>query len=371
MHRIVRQTRTILRNPENALSLTARRSGWKISRYCAPLMGYRALPPETVNIYPTDRCNLNCSMCFEKLRDPRPELTPDDWQHVIDDFARFKPRIHLSGGEPLLYKGIGEIIHHCKRHGLYCAITTNGTLLAHHADTIIKHRVNELTVSIDGPRDVHDAIRGVAGAFDNTMRGLQIIAQRRTRPESAVLRINSMLNPKDPAAMQEVIRIAIQHKAEAIKFIHPMFAGEQDIAAHRHFLMHNLGRGLNYWQGAQAVIQEQPDIKTIQQVCNDLQRETALHTEIFPSFNEIQLKHYYTMDNRFPTTLHGACHAMWSTITLLPSGEIESCPDYIVGNCTTNRIKEVWNNTLMQALRRRIYHKRFFTVCRACCFYYM
>jgi MoaA/NifB/PqqE/SkfB family radical SAM enzyme len=180
-----------------------------------------------------------------------------------------------------------------------------------------------------------------------------------------------MLNPANPAAMQEVIRIAVQYKANTIKFIHPMFASEQDITAHRHFLSHNLGRGINYWQGAQSVVQEQPDIKKIQQVCSDLQREKALHIETFPSFNETQLRYYYTMDDRFPVSYRGNCHAMWSTATLLPLGEVESCPDYIAGNCTMNPIMEIWNNSLMQALRRRIHHKRFFAVCRACCFYYM
>lgn len=361
----------MLRNPGNALSLAARRSGWRISKSLAPVLQYRALPPETVNIYPTDRCNLNCSMCFEKLRDPRPELTPDDWQRVIDECAQFKPRIHFSGGEPLLYKGIGDLIRHCKQHGLYCAITTNGTFLARHADEIIKHRVNALTVSIDGPRDVHDTIRGVTGAYDDIMHGLKSMNQRRTRTGSPALRINSMLNPGDPAAMQEVIRIAVRYEAQSIKFIHPMFASKQDVAEHRRYLSTNLNLGLNYWQGAQAVAQKHPDITQIQKVCKDLRRESVVRVELFPSFTSEQIRRYYAMDPRFYTAVRGRCSALWSTATILPSGEVESCPDYIVGNCTATRFKRLWNNESMQGLRMRIRQKRFFTVCRACCFFYM
>lgn len=334
-------------------------------------MQYRSFLPEAVNIYPTDRCNLRCSMCFEKLRDPRPERTPEEWQDMIDILARFKPRIHLSGGEPLLYKGIDALIARLKLHRLYVAITTNGFFLEQHAGVIIKQGINAITVSIDGPRNVHDHIRGVAGSFDRIMAGLNSLQQYRVRTGFPALRINSMINASDPAAMQEVIRIAVHYGADTIQFLHPMFASEPDLAAHRHYLLTNLGMGLNYWQGAQAVAQKQPDIRQILKVCKDLQRENAVRVKIFPSFTPEQMHYYYTMDHRFSTVVQGHCHAMWSTATILPSGDVESCPDYIVGNCATTRFKHLWNNEAMRNLRMRIRQLQFFTVCRACCFFYL
>jgi MoaA/NifB/PqqE/SkfB family radical SAM enzyme len=351
--------------------LISHRIGFKISRYFAPIMQYRAFLPEAVNIYPTDRCNLSCSMCFEKFRTPRPERRLEEWHEVIDFLARFKPRIHLSGGEPLLYKGIDELIARLKLHRLYVAITTNGFFLEQHASVIVKQGVNAITVSIDGPRDVHDHIRGVAGSFDRIMHGLNSLQQHRVRTGFPALRINSMINASDPAAMQEVIRIAVHYGAETIQFLHPMFASEQDLAAHRHYLMTNLGRGLNYWQGAQAVAQKHPDIEQLEKVCKDLRRESAVRVELFPSFTSEQMRYYYTMDPRFSVAMYGQCHAMWSTATILPSGDVESCPDYIIGNCITNRFKDLWNNEAIQRLRMRIRQQQFFTVCRACCFFYL
>ena len=371
MHRLSRQISTAFHNPKNAAGLAFHRIATRVAQQFAPLLRYRAFMPEAVNIYPTDRCNLNCAMCFEKLRDPRSELDPGDWLGIIDQLARFKPRIHLSGGEPLLYKGIDRIITRIKSHAMYLAITTNGTLLERYAATMIEQGVNAITVSIDGPPAVHDTIRGVAGSFEAIIRGLEIIRQHRRHSRHPSLRINSMLNAPDPSVMQEVIRIALTYNAEHIQFIHPMFATKQDLSAHRHFLKTELDRDLNYWQGAQEVSHAYPDIEQLHAVCADLKREKTITLEIFPDFTLPQMRHYYNTDGRFYDEIKGRCHAMWSTATLLPSGDIESCPDYIVGNCYSGSIKHAWNSTYMRALRKRIYNKRFFTVCRACCFFYL
>jgi MoaA/NifB/PqqE/SkfB family radical SAM enzyme len=231
--------------------------------------------------------------------------------------------------------------------------------------------VNALTVSIDGPPAIHDSIRGVAGTFNRIIRGLEHINRQRTHTGRPSIRINSMLNASDPSAMQEVIRIAVTYNAELIQFIHPMFATTQDLSAHRHFLQNTLNRDLNYWQGAQEVAYEPPDIEQLHASCSNLQREKTIALEIFPDFTLPQMHFYYNTDTRFYDEIRGRCHAMWSTATLLPSGDIESCPDYIVGNCRNGSIKQAWNNAPMRALRRRIHNKQFFTVCRACCFFYL
>lgn len=371
MHRISRQINTALHNPQHVLWLALHRIASATGKYFSPLLHYRTFLPEAVNIYPTDRCNLNCTMCFEKLRNPRPELTIDQWSHIIDHIARFRPRIHLSGGEPLLFKEIDALITHIKSHGLFLALTTNGTLLEQYAQVIINQHVNAVTVSIDGPRDVHDRIRGVPGTFDMIIKGLKSLKRCVVRSGFPRLRINSMLNTSEPSAMQEVIRTAIDYNAESIQFIHPMFTSAQDLTAHHHYLKNTLHRDLNYWQGAEGITQDGIDINHTYSVCQDLQREKTIRTEIFPNFSLIQMKHYYTMDRNFYESFTGQCHAMWSTATILPSGEVESCPDYITGNCHAAPLDQVWNNDAMRMLRKRIYVRNFFTVCRACCFFYL
>jgi hypothetical protein len=61
---------------------------------------------------------------------------------------------------------------------------------------------------------------------------------------------------------------------------------------------------------------------------------------------------------------------MWHTLTLLPDGKMESCPDYVIGSCRRSRLTRIWNGAAMRGLRRRMRKKDFFPVCRACCFFY-
>ena len=229
--------------------------------YCfSNLKRHQASPPEAVNIYPTDRCNLKCSMCFERLRKPRPEMQLSDWQKIIDQIKKFRPRIHLSGGEPFLYPHIMELIELIKKENLFLAITTNGTFLNKHAHDIVKSGVNRIHISVDGPEKIHDRIRGVPGTFKNLMTGLKQIKELRGAHQLPIIRINSMLNLSDPEAMQEVINIACRIDADHVQFQHPLFVDKQSLSSHRFYLKKHLDRDLNYWQNANINIEGPKDI---------------------------------------------------------------------------------------------------------------
>ncbi len=109
----------------------------------------------------TSRCNLKCSHCpfWEK------ELQKDmSWSKAVglidklyDEGVRL---IIFEGGEPLLYKDedchkdISDIIEYAKEKYFVTAITSNGTLDLSSIDPDI------LFISIDGPKEIHEDIRG-------------------------------------------------------------------------------------------------------------------------------------------------------------------------------------------------------------------
>lgn len=370
MGNIKRQLSTAVRNPAHVGSLVKRRLFAHASHLLTRINGGKAAMPETINIYPTDRCNLNCSMCFEKLRKPRPELPIKTWQTLLNDVKRFRPRMHLSGGEPFLYQDIDALIKSIKKHNLFLAITTNGTLLQHHADVIVREKVNHLTVSIDGPARSHDTIRGVPGTYDRIITGLREIKKMRKKHQPPILRINSMVNTEEPRIMYEMLEIARSVKADYIQFLHPLFLSTEELTAHG-AVLRALGMHLNYWQGADVNKPAPRDMDTLHDVIHDIQGVAGIQVRIFPHFTRQQLLSYYTMSKGFHRGWRFRCRAMWNTATLLPNGSIESCPDYIIGNCADEHFARSWNSTLMRQLRRRIHAREFFDVCRACCFFYM
>lgn len=369
MNKIGRRLKTLIYNIPSAPALIWRRLSSRLSYTLCTMLGAQSAPPESINIYPTDRCNLNCSMCFEKLRPQHTEMPIRDWRTIIHQMAKFKPRIHLSGGEPFVYKHILDLIALIKQRELFLTITTNGTFLEQHAADIVRMNVNRIHVSIDGPKDIHDTIRGVPGTYDRVIAGLNKLCALKKRA-LPVIRINSMINLANPDANRAVLDIAHQIHAESVQLLHPLFTSSEALRAHAQLLKDALGRDINYWRSADVPCTAPYDYEQIASTLEQLQKTSSIPVEVFPRLRPEQLKAYYTRDKTFKMMYHGACQAMWYTATVLANGDVESCPDYVVGNCHTTNFRELWNNDVMRALRRRIRDRNFFTVCRACCFFY-
>lgn len=127
-----------------------------------------------LQVHPTRRCNLRCLHCYSSSG-------PDEGEGldlallcgaVADAACEGYTVLSVSGGEPLLYRPLGELLEHARAHGLATTVTTNGTLLgAHHLETL-RGRVDLLAISLDGVPASHDRMRGAAGAFERTRRHL-------------------------------------------------------------------------------------------------------------------------------------------------------------------------------------------------------
>jgi MoaA/NifB/PqqE/SkfB family radical SAM enzyme len=370
MVNLTRGVRTALANPTAVPRLVWRRCAAQFSYTFSPLMNARSFAPESVNMYPTDRCNLKCTMCFQRLRPNHDELPIDTWYAIIDRLARFKPRIHLSGGEPFVYKDIDKLITRIKEHGLFLTVTTNGTFLKEHAGWLVRQRVNRIHLSLDGPRDIHDGIRGVPGTYDLLIAGLREL-KAHTKGTLPIVRINSMIDPHNVSAMHEIMRVAEEFNAECVQFLHPLGVDAQALEQHRSVLKKNLGRDLNYWQHADRGCDTTGFSDAWYDELAEFKKTASSRATLFPAFTREQLRAYYTMDKTFYTRMPGRCTAPWQTATILPSGDVESCPDYVIGNCQKDDFLTLWNTQVMRRLRRRIRNHDFFTVCRACCYFYM
>jgi MoaA/NifB/PqqE/SkfB family radical SAM enzyme len=81
--------------------------------------------------------------------------------------------ISVSGGEPFLYSGLLEVLLQAKQLGLRTAVTTNGYFLQPQRLEILREGIDILAVSLDGPPDLHNRLRGSPQAFDRLCSGLE------------------------------------------------------------------------------------------------------------------------------------------------------------------------------------------------------
>jgi 12,18-didecarboxysiroheme deacetylase len=125
----------------------------------------------------TKACNLRCIHCYYTANvQPDPgELTTGEAQAMIDDLATFGvPVLLFSGGEPFLRDDLYELGAYAVARGLRTVISTNGTLIDRQAAARVKEAgFSYVGISLDGIGATNDRFRGMAGAFDAALHGIQ------------------------------------------------------------------------------------------------------------------------------------------------------------------------------------------------------
>jgi Fe-coproporphyrin III synthase len=83
--------------------------------------------------------------------------------------------VSVSGGEPLMYRGLERVLAHATSLGLFTTITTNGYFNERGRLSRLRELVNLVAVSLDGPPEIHNEVRGSNLAFDKLERGLETL----------------------------------------------------------------------------------------------------------------------------------------------------------------------------------------------------
>ncbi|MBP2328421.1 MoaA/NifB/PqqE/SkfB family radical SAM enzyme [Kibdelosporangium banguiense] len=126
----------------------------------------------------TYACPLRCTHCYsESGRRAARQLSHDDMLRVTDALLSLGPStIVLAGGEPLIVKGLGEIIDRITAAGAEVLLYTSGWSLPLPSIGEVVAKCAAVSVSLDGATaEVHDAIRGRDGSFDRAVRSLMIL----------------------------------------------------------------------------------------------------------------------------------------------------------------------------------------------------
>ena len=85
----------------------------------------------------TNRCNLNCAFCPGTKR-PARTMTPEEFARVLDRLHPYVSYVYLHVmGEPLLHPRLDELLALAAERETKVCLTTNGTLLAGRADTLL------------------------------------------------------------------------------------------------------------------------------------------------------------------------------------------------------------------------------------------
>ncbi|HZU24399.1 MAG TPA: radical SAM protein [Bryobacteraceae bacterium] len=130
------------------------------------------------------RCNCRCGMCDIWRNTDSVCFSREDLARQLDDIrALGVESVVFTGGEPLLNPDLFPMAAMLREHGIRVTLLSTGLLVARYAREIASG-LDDLIVSLDGPRGVHDRIRGVIGAFDQLAAGVRAV--RKASPEFPV-----------------------------------------------------------------------------------------------------------------------------------------------------------------------------------------
>jgi len=133
----------------------------------------------------TDRCNFRCRYCMPaEVFGPGYAFLPKDELLTFEEMVRLVhvlvplgvEKIRLTGGEPLLRRGLEDLVAMLASiQGVKdIAITTNGVLLAHHAEALALAGLNRVTVSMDAiDPTIFATMNGTGAKVDRVLAGIE------------------------------------------------------------------------------------------------------------------------------------------------------------------------------------------------------
>ncbi|MBF0212466.1 MAG: radical SAM protein [Magnetococcales bacterium] len=185
----------------------------------------RSRAPIFLSLYITNRCNLKCKYCF--VVDPsyskeflRSQLSFDEIREIIDTlYDQGMRMVFMLGGEPLVHRDFDRIVRYIVEKGVYLQVVSNGLLIHKRLETL--RLIHGLCVSIDGPDDVTDFVRG-QGVYVAAMEGIRLAVKN-----GIPTRIHAVLTRQNIGQIR-VLAETCQQLGIEMTISPPNFLGETD-----------------------------------------------------------------------------------------------------------------------------------------------
>ena len=197
--------------------------------------------PFSIEIHPTNLCNLNCIMCGTQIEHKRlmkedPDFNPlkyvpfelktEKMIQIVIQGKRLgvKKWLITGGGEPFVRKeDTLAVMRSIKEFDMYGNINTNGVLLnKEDIQRIIDMKWDMVMFSVDSHiPEIHDFMRGKKGTFSKVKKVLDLFKQLKNQTQSNKPKVvfNTVLCNKNFNRLDEFIRFAHTVDCKDITFI--------------------------------------------------------------------------------------------------------------------------------------------------------
>ncbi len=378
------------------------------------VMGHLADPradnlpmPTFVQLRVTNLCNLRCKMCgqwgdtgifrsqsgadatdgalerarIQELIGAKRQLALSDYVRLLDELAPSRPIISLFGGEPFLYPDILPLIREVKARGLTCTVITNGGRLEALARDLVEIGIDSIAVSIDGPPEVHNRIRGRADSFEKAAAGVRAVSrwqkelQRALPMQIAILPVTELNMDAIAPAIAALRELPLDTINVGLRWFVPESVG----AEYERVMREDFGIAATSWKGfdfdwSTVGATRGQQMAELVKLLKGLKRRRFLDsargrpwTSFVPDVPAEKVPEYFSDFGQ--TFGHNLCPVAWYFAQVEPDGEVTFCgdfPDYFIGNVRQQSFREIWTGEKAQRFRAKL-AKEPLPICARCC----
>lgn len=308
----------------------------------------KAFAPVFIKIKLLWDCNLKCKMC-NHWRWRGPMLPQKDLKNLIPELAKMGcQRIHLSGGEPLMYPELPYFINKMRKNKIKITMTSNATLITQEkAEELVQAGLNKANISIDSPvAETHDEIRGMKGAFERTLRGIQYLknafeekAKQNDSSEGKMF-LNMVVNQSNYQQVHQLPELVAKSGMRGFHLI-PIFARNEEL---KHL--------------------STPQIKEFNDSIAPVifEKSQSLDLEVEPSdiwiFGRTEEEIQSSAQGNYAHTYYqqNPCYALWTHALIDHQGNVAPCctltEQIIIGNIQEQSFQKIWEGKKFKELRK-------------------
>ena len=323
-------------------------------------------PCRNVTLELTYRCNLTCDFCYLRVEEEtlgrkiekKAELSYDEIVAILHKLPR-RSNLTFVGGEVTLKNRFWDLVEvAAARHRV--AIGTNAVAFTPEiCERIVAAGVRSVGTSVDGPEDVHDAIRG-RGTFQKTCTNVRrILELRRTaKRDFPQVNLNCVMVPQNIARLADVIDVAHEVGFDSCSF---------------QVLDPSLSRsGINL---RDEIVETEPWASQLPKVEREMlssslaaldARAQALGVsyKFVPFRTSAEVIDFYAGEFDYERY---TCTVPWTTTRISPTGDVFPCLNYRIGNVRQQSLDSLWNHERYREFRNRMKGRGLYQSCAGCC----
>lgn len=323
-------------------------------------------------------CNLHCKMCdvgtqqldtnfAVNLVGTQPLHMPMElFRRIADQAVTHYPKVKLGYAftEPLVYKHLGESLEYAQHRNLFTSLTTNALNLRQKSDELVKGGLGELFISLDGPEDIHNEIRGHKSSHQRALEGIETLLSKSNIPISVFCVITEWNIGHLHRFLEELRRFPLKQ----VGLMHNNFVSQESVDLHNRLFGESFHATVSNLEGIDF------SAFNLDKLAEELAHVRSLHYPFRVSFHpdfadkSTMETYYHRPLERVGRTCLDAFHNLMikSDGSVIPAHG--RCFNVTVGNLYEQELAQIWNAPEIARLRKALTKNGgLLPACTRCC----